>query len=212
MASSRGWECSLSAIGESRHIAAFRLLVIGVLAVGFIACGASAGGNGSSAATAPTADQFSPAQSRMPMQGQRTKNGTVACTSANVRLGGSSGAVDFKVRCKPRPKERAVSFEVSRAPVRGDASAGIRAFRHRPVVTFADGSRTHGKCQIISDDLVCRALTEQSVLVSGRIWVNPETQCDFKVVISGAIRPHCTEICSASSRRVIITSGLPHGC
>jgi hypothetical protein len=194
------------------HIAALRLLVIGVLAVGFIACGAGADGDGSSAATTPTADQFSPAQSRIPMQGQRTKGGTVACTSANVRLGGSPGAVDFKVRCRPRPGERTVSFEVSRAPVPGDASTGIKAFRHRPVATFADGSRTHGKCQIVSDDLVCRALTEQSVLVSGRIWVNPETRCDFEVIISGAIRRHCTEICSAVSKRVIITSSLPRGC
>lgn len=142
-----------------------------------------------------------------------TENGLLACSSARVVRGDSPGAIDFDVRCKPRPGEQTVSFGVSGGSAYGQGKLGIRAFRHRPAVTGVDGSRKHGRCKVIAPGgIACSADVEQSVLVSGRIWVKSEARCDFDVTISATRRRHCTSICSANSISVILASGPPRNC
>ncbi len=213
MASSRGWGCSLSAIDERWRMRAFWMLADVFVFSGTVACGA-AGDSEPPATKAASTHRPSPIRSHTPGRDQRAaEGGLLACASASVLLGDLPGAIDFYVRCRPRPGEQTVSFGVSGGPVDAQGKPGIRAFRHRPVVTGDVGSGTHGRCDAIAPgDIVCRARAERSVRISGRIWVNPETRCNFGVTISAARRRHCTSICSSDSIRVILASGVPRGC
>jgi hypothetical protein len=122
------------------------------------------------------------------------------CSSGSVWLNqDAAGAIDFRVRCKREPAESAVWFGIMRTPFGEQGKLGIRAFRKRPVVVAADGSRTFGMCMVIHTSVACRSHVDKPILFLGRIWVNPKTQCDFQFSIFNLT----TEI---------IASSKPRGC
>ena len=193
---------------------AFWLLAMAMAFSGFVSCGAT-GDSESPTAKAALAPQPSHGSRLHPPRrdhGVRA-GGLLACSSASTFLGDTPGAIEFQVRCKPRPGEQTVSFGISGRSAYRQGKLGIHAFRHRPAVTGVDGFRTHGRCEVIaSRDIACSARVEQSARVSGRIWVRREARCSVDVTISAAQRRHCTSICSANSISVILASGPPRGC
>lgn len=186
------------------------LLWVAFLLIAVGACGSGAAGDMSSR-EAPGPGEG--AEQQAPGSGVHVgATSGLVCGSARVYVARPRGAIDFEVRCRPRSRHRVARFAVGRAPLQGQAGPGIRAFRHRPYVLASDGSRTFGSCKAVAGGLACRAQIAMPALISGRIWVNPRTQCDFEVVISVMEPGVCTSNCSAVSQPIILAKGRPRGC
>ncbi len=206
----------MSARIEKRPPWLFWAIVLIAVASGAFACGSGSHGEESSAAmTATSGGKSSPADPQVAGKARSavTKEGIPHCSSGSVRLSPDApGAIDFRVRCAPPSRESTIRFALGRAPLSGQGKPGIRAFRHYPPIIGGDKTRRFGLCRTSFGGLACSARTKESVLVLGRIWVNPKTRCDFEVVISSAVERRCNGECPANSIAVILASGKPKGC
>ena len=191
------------------------LAAVAVVSAGVFACGTDSGGE-SVAATTDTGHSSPPKQSRRGDTGRSAEGKKSSCSSASVRLSPAApAAIDFNVRCKSTSEESTVRFAVSRASIDGQEKPGIRAFRRRPTVVAVDGSQRYGLCRKTAfGELDCSAEADRSVLVSGRLWVNPKTLCDFEVVVFLYMSPDCKygSVCPGKAVRVTLAQGRPRGC
>ena len=93
------------------------------------ACGSSTRQTGAETASATVTRPDTQAIESMPVT---RSTASVSCFKGITLLGNAAGAIDFRVRCKPRQTGEELSFFVTRAPLQGQGKPGIRDFRRRP--------------------------------------------------------------------------------
>lgn len=174
------------------------------------ACGTSAGQTSEEAGPG-TASQSEAKRTSRPPAVVRS-NTSAPCSEGTARIGKPAGAIDFRVRCKPRQAGEETSFFVTRAPLRGQGKPGIRDFRRHPLLSPSNGQR-FGRCKGFSGSgISCSLHPSQSTLVEGRIWVAAKTRCDYEVVLTVFPPQSCRSDCAADQRVLTIFAGRPQGC
>ena len=134
------------------------------------------------------------------------------CFMGTALVGNAAGAIDFRVRCKPRQAGEEMSFYVTRAPLQGQGKPGIRSFRRRPRLLPANRQR-FGRCSGFSGSgISCSLRPSRSTLVQGRIWVNAQTRCNYEVVLTVSLPRTCRSDCVADQQVLTIFAGRPQGC
>jgi hypothetical protein len=138
---------------------------------------------------------------------------SVSCAEGIALLGEAAGAIDFRVRCKPRQPPEEMSFFVTRAPLHGQGKPGIRGFRRRPSLSPPDGQHRFGRCTGSSGGGIgCFLRSSRSTLVEGRVWVDARTRCDYELMLTAASSRPCRSDCAADQQVLTIVAGRPRGC
>jgi hypothetical protein len=174
------------------------------------ACGTSAGQTGKEAGPG-TASRPEVKRTDQPPTVVRS-TASAPCFEGTALIGNAAGAIDFRVRCKPRQAGEEMSFFVTRAPLQGQGKPGIRGFRRRPSLSSPNGQR-FGRCAGFSGSgISCSLRSSQFTLVEGRIWVDAQTRCDYEVVLTVSPPQSCRSDCAADQRVFTIFAGRPQGC
>jgi hypothetical protein len=137
----------------------------------------------------------------------------VPCGEGSALLGEAAGAIDFRVRCKPRQPGQEMSFFVTRAPLHGQGKPGIRSLRRHPRLSPPDGRHRYGRCTGFSGSGIdCSFRASQVTLVEGRIWVKARTKCDYELIVTAPAAHSCRSDCTADQQVLTIFAGRPRGC
>jgi hypothetical protein len=198
----------MSWIGKS----ALRVTVVAWLVLGLACCGggtaqSSVRSTGSSVDRAPSASP-SPARERSAKQVPASGG----CGAAVVRLGRSAGAIDFQLRCRPRPQGKRIGFGIGLAPLPSKKAPRIQGYRHHPVAREPGSGLRRASCGRFGGGLSCGAHAQSLIVISGRLWVKKGTECDSLVVVTEAIPTSCNGVCSGDTPARVVAQLRPRGC
>jgi len=190
-----------------------RAVALAALVLGLSCCGSGAadGSSPSSSATGGhdhvvgAVDAQAKESRRVPASG--------GCGAAVVRLGRSSGGIDFTLTCRAYPDTPKIHFAVGLIPVSSGKGVGISDYRRHLKVTEAGSESRKGTCSRYGGGLACSSRVDVKAAISGRLWVKRGSECNSKIVISES-RPGqpCTEVCTSEAPAAVIVEARPRGC
>ena len=191
---------------------ALRVMVVAWLVLGLACCG---GGTAQSSVrtTGSSLDRQPSASPPVRKRSTRKVPASGGCGAAVVRRGRSAGAIDFQLKCKPRPQGKRIGFGIGLSPLPNKKSPRIQGYRHHPVAREPGSGLRRASCARLGGGLSCGARTHSLVVISGRLWVKKGRECDSSVVITEASpTPPCNGVCSGDSPVRVVAQLRPRGC
>jgi len=190
-----------------------RVLPLAALVFGLSCCGGGSA-DGSNAASAMASAQKLPVNPASPEAGRSRGLPSGGCGAAAIKLGRSPGAIDFTMRCRPRPGGQKVRFAVGLSPMSSGVGVRVRSFRRHPQVREPGLPPRYGTCRLYGGGLACYAPVHGRIVINGRLWVEQGDECDARVVIteSRPTRP-CPSFCTGSEMGArVVVKARPRGC
>lgn len=198
---------------KAAGIAAARAVVLGALVLGLSCCGTGAADGSAPRPRASIDGDHGVGSVGAQAERSRRVPASGGCGAAAVRLGRSPGAINFALKCGAYRETSKIQFAIGLVPSSPGEGAELTAFRRYLKVNEAGAASRNGTCHRYGGGLACSSRVSVKAAISGRLWVQPASQCNVKIVISESRPGHlCDDVCTSESPAAVIVETRPRGC